>query len=229
MTPPPVLRLVVADPQADPASLDARERRRALAFARAADRDRYVTAHPEPRRIPAARLGIAPRQVTLTREPCPVCGAPHGRPAVAAGTPHFSLAHSGDLCLIALAATPVGVDMERVPPRDVATGLASCFHPRERAELTALPEDGQPLAVTRTWVRKEAYLKGLGTGLARELSTDHLGTGVTPAEGPPGWTIADIAMDSSRGAAIAFRQRSAGKQPLGCGAMVVFKGLPCGR
>ncbi|WP_086729386.1 4'-phosphopantetheinyl transferase family protein [Streptomyces carpinensis] len=205
MTPPPVLRLVRTETQADPSTLDARERRRAFAFARAAYRDRYVTAHTELRRLLAVRLGIAPRQVTLAREPCPVCGAPHGRPAVAAGAPHFSLAYSADLCLIALAATPVGVDMEAVPPPDVAAQLACGLHPRERTELAALPEEERPLAFTRIWVRKEAYLKGLGTGLAKGLSTDYLGAGAAAAEGPPGWTIADIAMDSSLSAAIALR------------------------
>jgi 4'-phosphopantetheinyl transferase len=191
------------------APLDARERRRARAFARTADRARYVTAHTELRRLLAVRLGIAPRQVTLALEPCPVCGARHGRPAVAAGTPHFSLAYSGDLCLIALADIPVGVDMERVPPPDAAAGLARDLHPWERAELAALPEEERPLAFTRAWVRKEAYLKGLGTGLARGLSTDYLGTGAAPPEGPSGWTITDIAMDiamdSGLSAAIALR------------------------
>ncbi|MER6526877.1 hypothetical protein [Streptomyces sp. NPDC001508] len=96
------------------------------------------------RHLVADRLGVAPRQVTYSREPCPVCGAPHGRPAVAGGRAHFSLAHSGGLCLIALADTPVGVDMERVPSPSAATGPAPEPHPQERAEPTAPPErDGR--------------------------------------------------------------------------------------
>ncbi|MEW2488372.1 4'-phosphopantetheinyl transferase superfamily protein [Streptomyces sp. NPDC048411] len=205
MTSPPALWLVRADPRIAPTSLHAEERRRALGFAQAMIRDRYVAAHTVLRLLLAARLGVAPRQVALTQEPCPVCGAPHGRPVVVGGTPHFSLAYSGDRCLLALADTAVGVDMERIPAPGVVTGLVPDLHPREQAELAALPEDERPLAFARTWVREEAYLKGLGTGLTRGLSTDYVGTGAAPAEGLPGWTIADVTMDESRTAAIAIR------------------------
>lgn len=206
MTPPPALWLVRADAPVAPTTLDAGERRRARAFAQDAVRDRYVAGHAALRRLLAARLGVPPRQVALTREACPVCGGPHGRPTVVGGTPYFSLTYSGGLCLIALADTPVGVDMERIPPSDVVSGLAADLHPVERAEVAALPEDERPLAFTRAWVRKEAYLKGLGTGLARGLSIDYVGTGMAPAECLEDWTIADIAVDSVRVAAIAVRR-----------------------
>ncbi|MFJ2629538.1 4'-phosphopantetheinyl transferase family protein [Streptomyces sp. NPDC087532] len=206
MTPPPALWLVRADMPVAPTTLDAGERRRARAFAQGAVRDRYVAGHAALRRLLAARLGVPPRQVALTREPCPVCGGPHGRPTVVGGTPYFSVAYSGGLCLIALADTPVGVDMERIPLSDVVSGLAADLHPVERAELAALPDDERPLAFARAWVRKEAYLKGLGTGLARGLSFDYVGTGIAPAECLEGWTIADVAVDSGRVAAIAARR-----------------------
>ncbi|MFB7008681.1 MULTISPECIES: 4'-phosphopantetheinyl transferase family protein [unclassified Streptomyces] len=206
MTPPPALWLVRADTPVAPTTLDAGERRRARAFAQDAVRDRYVAGHAALRRLLAARLGVPPRQVALTREPCPVCGGPHGRPTVAGGTPpYFSLAYSGGLCLIALADTPVGVDMERIPPSDVVSGLAADLHPVERAELAGLPEDERPRAFARAWVRKEAYLKGLGTGLALGLSAAYVGTGMAPAECLEGWAIADVAVDSGRVAAIAAR------------------------
>ncbi|MFB7501139.1 4'-phosphopantetheinyl transferase family protein [Streptomyces sp. NPDC056161] len=206
MSPPPVLWLVHADPRAAPTSLDAGERRRALSFTRPEIRSRYVSAHTALRRLLAERLGVAPGQVAFTREPCPVCGAPHGRPAVAGGTAHFSLAYSGGLCLIALADTPVGVDMECIPSPRVVAGLVPELHPSERAELAALPEDERALAFARTWVRKEAYLKGLGTGLARGLTLDYVGTGPTPTAGLPGWTVEDVTVDVSRAAAVALRQ-----------------------
>ncbi|MFI6062546.1 hypothetical protein [Streptomyces sp. NPDC051286] len=54
-------------------------------------------------------------------------------------------------------------------------------------------------------MRKEACLRGLGTGLTRGLSTDYVGTGAASPEGLPGWTIAEATMDGSRIAAIAIR------------------------
>ncbi|MFE4961071.1 4'-phosphopantetheinyl transferase family protein [Streptomyces sp. NPDC056653] len=169
------------------------------------ERNRYVAAHTALRRHLAIRLGVAPRKVALTREPCPTCGGPHGRPVVVGGSPYFSLAYSGDLCLVAVADTPVGVDMEHIPPPDVVTELIPYLHPRERDELASLPEIERPLAFARTWVRKESYLKGLGTGLRRGLSTDYVGTGAAPTQDLPGWTIADVTVHGSRTAAIALR------------------------
>ncbi|MEV6162486.1 4'-phosphopantetheinyl transferase superfamily protein [Streptomyces sp. NPDC052052] len=197
------LWLVRADPAPPPALLDAGERRRARALAGVTERNRYVAAHTALREQLAARLGVAPQRVELTREPCPMCGAPHGRPAVVGGAAYFSLAYSDDLALVAVADAPVGVDIERVPPPGVVDGLLPHLHPRERDELVALPESERPSAFARTWVRKEAYLKGLGTGLGRGLSTDYVGTGATPTTTSPRWIIAEVEVGSLRAAAIA--------------------------
>ncbi|MFF3125530.1 4'-phosphopantetheinyl transferase family protein, partial [Streptomyces sp. NPDC057908] len=90
--------------------LDAGEKRRALAFHRARNRSRYIGAHTLLRRILGAHLCVAPREVLLTRERCAMCGGPHGRPAEANGAVHFSPAYSGELCLVAVANTPVAAD-----------------------------------------------------------------------------------------------------------------------
>jgi 4'-phosphopantetheinyl transferase len=171
--------------------LSAEETARAAAFRFRRDRDCYVACHLGLRLLLGARLGCEPHAVPLIREDCPGCGKPHGRPAVAGGELHFSLSHTHNLGLLALAARPVGVDLEPVPDLQVAADVAARLHPTERAELAALPDDARPLAFARAWVRTEAYLKGLGIGLARPPSYDYLGTTPTPAH-PPGWTLADI-------------------------------------
>ncbi|MFJ1546492.1 4'-phosphopantetheinyl transferase superfamily protein [Streptomyces sp. NPDC088246] len=88
-----------------------------------------------------------------------------------------------------------------------ATRLGSDLHPRKASELLALPAQSRPLAFARAWVRKEAYLKGLGTGLTRGLSVDEVGTGPVLTQSSPGWLIAYIAPGRSRVAAIAVRRR----------------------
>ncbi|MEU7305952.1 4'-phosphopantetheinyl transferase superfamily protein [Streptomyces sp. NPDC007189] len=191
--------------QPDSMILNSAERRRARAFARPQDRSRYVAAHTALRLLLSAETGVAPRHVAIIRQPCPVCGGPHGRPVLADGPPHFSLAYSQDLCLIALARTAIGVDLERVPPPEAAASLATTLHPQERSELDRLPADKRALAFTRAWVRKEAWLKGMGTGLTRRLSTDYVGTGARRAAQPAGWTITDVTVDPTRAAAIAVR------------------------
>ncbi|WP_307811500.1 4'-phosphopantetheinyl transferase family protein [Streptomyces fildesensis] len=206
---PPRLWLVNAARHADFAArlasdvLDPQELRSAAAFRADADRDCYRAVHVGLRLLLGAQLGSAPGNVRLVREDCPGCGGPHGRPAVAGGGVHFSLSHSGSFALLAFAATPVGVDVETVPSDDAVADIASVMHRVEIAELGALEPPERPAAFARAWVRKEAYLKGLGIGLGRDPSADYVGTGETPAAGPAGWSIADVAVGENRAAAVA--------------------------
>ncbi|MET7621967.1 4'-phosphopantetheinyl transferase superfamily protein [Streptomyces sp. NPDC005408] len=205
-----MLHLPQADDQAqdtpglDTSVLSPDEQRRACAFARPRDRLRYTFAHTALRRLLGAQLGLPPQDLAFTREPCPCCGAPHGRPALA-DPPlplHFSLSHGGDLVLIGTAAVPVGVDVEPVPAPSVVADLAGVMHPAEQAELAAAPAARRPAAFTRLWARKEAYLKALGTGLGRDLAADYLGT--TGLAAPPtGWTVTDLPAGPSHAAACA--------------------------
>lgn len=177
---------------ASQAVLDAEELRRVEAFRVEPARRLYQGAHVALRLLLGACLDLPPEHVELTREPCPCCDKQHGRPAVKGGGVHFSLSHSGEVALLALAAVPVGVDVERVPAASVVEQVARSLHPREAEELAALPEVERPDAFARAWARKEAYLKGIGTGLGRAPSEDYVGTGSLPAAGPDGWTLADI-------------------------------------
>ncbi|MFF3492615.1 4'-phosphopantetheinyl transferase family protein [Streptomyces sp. NPDC002795] len=185
--------------------LDAEESRRAAAFHFERHRVRYVSAHLALRAILGERLGRAPGDVRFTRLPCPGCGGPHGRPALAdVPGPHFSLSHSGDLALVALAPAPVGADVEELPTPKVAEELTAVLHPRERAELAALagPRERR-LGVARAWVRKEAYLKGLGTGLSRGTDRDYVGVRADSPGAPDGWSLHDVPMPEGYTAAVA--------------------------
>ncbi|MFI9202078.1 4'-phosphopantetheinyl transferase family protein [Streptomyces sp. NPDC053048] len=182
--------------------LDAGERARAAGFVRPLHRDRYVAAHAGLRRLLGAYLGRPPAAVELTREPCPGCGEPHGRPAAAGAAFHFSLSHAGERALFAFADAPVGADVEEVQPPSVVAEVARMLHPTETAELDVLPEHARPAAFARCWTRKEAYLKGTGTGLAESPSVTYVGSGPSPAS-PPGWTIDDVEAGTGYGAAIA--------------------------
>ncbi|MFJ2200867.1 4'-phosphopantetheinyl transferase family protein [Streptomyces violaceusniger] len=171
--------------------LDVEERERAAKFLRAEDRERYTAAHLGLRELLGAYLGMPPADVPFTRETCPGCGGPHGRPAVS-GTPlHFNMSHAGDLVLFAFAGSPVGVDVEKLQPASVVDQVAESLHPKERAELDALAPADRPAAFARCWTRKEAYLKGLGTGLSRDPAVNYVGTGLAPVPVGP-WAMTDI-------------------------------------
>lgn len=190
--------------------LDQQEKDRAAAFMRSGDRARYIAAHVALRRLLAACTGKPARDLVFMREACPCCGAPHGRPALSglSRSLHFSLSHGGDLILIGIADKPIGVDVEAEPDLEQVADFARLMHPAERSELAETPLAQQVAAFTRLWTRKEAYLKGLGTGLGRDPNADYLGsTGI--AAPPPGWTIDNISADPGYAAAFAV-QTSAG-------------------
>ncbi|MER7763038.1 4'-phosphopantetheinyl transferase superfamily protein [Streptomyces sp. NPDC097619] len=186
-----------------PATLDAQELTRAAEFVRNSDRDSYVCAHVALRRLLGAYLGLSPREVTVERAPCAHCDEPHGRPVLPGGTLHFSLSHGAGLSLLAFATAPVGVDVEELVPTATIAETASVLHPREAAELALLPAADRPLAFTRVWTRKEAYLKGLGIGLSADPAADYVGSGPVPAA-VPGWSLLDVSVPEGHCAAVAL-------------------------
>ena len=102
--------------------------------------------------------------------------------------------------MIALAGAPVGVDVEGVPDPGTVIEVAAQLHPRERAELAALPTADRPAAFARCWTRKEALLKATGVGLNEELSLTYVGAGAQPAVNAD-WLLADLPTDPGYAAA----------------------------
>ncbi len=191
------------------APLSEEERERAAAFVRPVDRDRYLVAHLALRRELGALLGLEPAEVRLARADCPVCEGPHGRPIVPGDPVHFSLSHAGDVVLLAFAAVPVGVDVEEFPTAGAARETMSALHPREQAELAAVADTAAlPSVFARCWTRKEAYLKGTGTGLGEDPSITYVSALEDPAP-VPGWRLADLPAPPGYAAASALRQLTA--------------------
>lgn len=188
-----------------PSVLDPQERQRAAEFLHRGDRDGYLASHVALRRLLSGYLGRGPAAVTISRAPCPGCGLPHGRPVVASDPPlHFSLSHCGELSLLAFAAAPVGVDIEALPGARTVAEAAEVLHPREAAELAFLGPLERRHAFARVWTRKEAYLKGIGIGLADNPAGHYVGSGPVPAP-LPGWTVTPVAVPGDHHAAVALR------------------------
>lgn len=168
--------------------LDDEERRRADRFVHEADRRRYRTAHVALRLVLGGRLGIEPEAVRLGRAPCPLCGAGHGRPVVLDDpTASFSLTHCPGLVLVAVHERTVGVDAEPVD-RTELDALDAALHPDERAALAAVTPGDRRHRLVSCWARKEAYLKGLGTGLGIDPATVAVGLDAGPTR-IDDWTV----------------------------------------
>ncbi|MFD9032353.1 4'-phosphopantetheinyl transferase family protein [Streptomyces sp. NPDC059567] len=181
--------------------LDAAERARFTALARPRDRARYAFAHIALRTVLAARTGLPDHALRFGRDPCPCCGAPHGRPILQdhSGGPEFSLSHRGDLVVIGLDVEPIGVDVEPEPTEETMAQVLPLLHPGERARVEAAEVGARTGVFATLWARKEAYLKGLGTGLGRDLAADDV-TGDLP-----GWTLADLPAGPGTAVAVAVR------------------------
>ncbi|MEU8778353.1 4'-phosphopantetheinyl transferase superfamily protein [Streptomyces sp. NPDC048606] len=183
--------------------LEREERARAARLRRPDDAARFLVAHVGLRELLARRLGTDPGRLVVEREPCAGCGRPHGRPHLPGDPVHFSLSHSGDLVLVALAPVPVGVDVEAVRPPAPAAHPAGALHRAEQAELLALPHRERAAAFARCWTRKEAVLKSTGRGLLDGAAFPYVGTGSDPVQ-PHGHHVRDLPVAEGFAAALAL-------------------------
>ena len=190
--------------------LSAEEGDRAARFTFDRDRRRYIAAHGALRRILGAYLSESPAAILVAAE----AGA---KPRLMAHPQvRFNLAHSANLGLLAIArGRDVGVDVERTrDPFDGVDGLAaSCLSAEELEALRRLALPDRRVAFFSTWTRKEAFLKGLGDGLAREL--DSFDVTVPPAAAcllrvrdfavrADAWTLRDLNPERGFAATVAF-------------------------
>lgn len=130
----------------------------------AASRQRsFLAGHWQARVVASDWLQVDLRRISLHRHE-------DGRPLLLVdGEPSLlslSLSHSGDWLAIALATTPVGIDVE-LPrrARDLRALARFTFSSEEVAGLQGLDDSGYSAAFHRLWTLKEARGKRSGTGL----------------------------------------------------------------
>jgi 4'-phosphopantetheinyl transferase len=185
------------------------ERRRASEYRFSRHARRFVVRRGVLRLILADSLQTAPERVAIEE-------GRFGKPRLAgegADFLGFSVAHSGDLALIALApGREVGVDVERV--RDDLSAdeiVRRAFSARELGDYARIPAERRVAAFFAAWTRKESHCKALGTGLLTRL--DSFSVSVDPdrparlLEASPGelvstWTLSDL--DATPGYAAAI-------------------------
>jgi 4'-phosphopantetheinyl transferase len=123
------------------------------------------------RSVLAHETGSDPKELRFTSA-CRWCGHPtHGKPALVSpdvGPLSFSLAHTEGLALLAVAATEVGVDVERPPAWDVGPARRLTLSHAEQRDLASVPPPARVAAFLRLWTLKEAYLKGIGRGIVHD-------------------------------------------------------------
>ena len=80
--------------------------------------------------------------------------------------PYFSVSHTGSLWACLFADRPIGMDLQQKTKADWLKLAERFFTPEEKDYVRIFGEEG----FFKIWVRKEAYVKCIGSTLARELS-----------------------------------------------------------
>lgn len=212
-------------PSARPDDLaDQVERAEAERYRHDGARATYVTSRLAQRAVLARYLGVDPAQVEIDRT-CEACGDPrHGRPRLRSTrldqeSLEYSVSHSGDWCLIAVATAAVGVDIERLGAlEDVSSISARTLTGLERAAFAAVAPDAQEAWFYRSWARKEATVKATGEGLRMEMSSVDVRGATIRASGLRLW-LRDLKAPAGYAAALATGVRINRLSVIGDGAI----------
>ncbi len=162
------------------------ERARAERYRFARDRDRYVAARGQLRRLIGRYAGRAARELEFEY-------GPFGKPALRAGSGNdriqFNLSCSDGLGVLALCLEEeLGIDVERIRPFEHALPIAArMFAADEYRALQSLPELELWPAFFSYWARKEAVVKSFGRGLSSTLAGFTLSP--DPEGGPESVTV----------------------------------------
>jgi 4'-phosphopantetheinyl transferase len=138
------------------------ERRRCAAIAEPEASRVFALTRIALRGILAGITGVAPAELELVIET-------GGRPVlVGGGGWRFSVSHSRDIAVIAVACADVGVDVEHARRlRHPSRTARRILHPETVARLEALPEARRASAFLDAWTQREAHVKAVGGGLFR--------------------------------------------------------------
>jgi len=153
----------------DESELPTADRRQAARLRQPVQARRLLARRSATRSILARRLGADRTGLVISRL-CPECGATdHGRPFVAGAPLAFSVSSSGNLAVIALSRSAVGVDIEIAGSRTRPEPQA--MTEREQQSIASLSGERQAIGFLRLWTAKEAVLKAAGRGLGDDPST----------------------------------------------------------
>lgn len=139
--------------------LNTDERSRAASYHHEKDKDRFIISRGMLRVLLGRYTGTAPQDIKM------IIGENKKPYLQTTSSPiHYNMAHSGDLVLIAIAGSPVGVDVEYMDTNfNYAEILPTCFSNEEAQHINAAA------TFYTLWTRKEALLKATGKGIDDDL------------------------------------------------------------
>jgi 4'-phosphopantetheinyl transferase len=98
----------------------------------------------------------------------------------------------------------VGVDIEAIRATTEIDGIAARFmSPAEQCALAAVPPAQRLAALFQCWTRKEAFVKGIGTGLSFPLRDVDVWYGSREPATVSGWSVHQVDVAPGLAAAVA--------------------------
>lgn len=176
------------------------ERKRAARFVHGIHRDWFTARRSILRRLLALYLGTAPEEIVLSY-------GPKGKPFLPGGKLELNLSHSGGRALFGFARRPLGVDIEKLRPIDDALDISTrFFSPPETALLADLEPEERSRRFLDIWTMKEAFVKALGEGLSRPLTSFTVpleGGCIDSTQGQETWRLHRVAVSEGFAGALA--------------------------
>lgn len=184
--------------------LSAEEIEKAQCYKQETDRQRYLIGKTILRILLSRYLKIDPKQVSFQtqKNKKPELENAFGQQL------HFNVSHSGTWILIAIADSPVGIDVEKMHASFTYQNLLSfSFNPQE---IDFIEQSEKPYqSFYQLWTRKESLLKATGKGLVDELSRVPSLNGVHPnpetlTGSNENWQVLSFAVNENHVGSVAF-------------------------
>lgn len=145
-------------------TLSAQELAKLAGFKSQQQANRYLAVRGVLRQILAGYLYVEPTSLIFEVNA-------YGKPYLANRSLFFNISHSNDCLLVAVSDfDSIGVDIELIKSRSNLLGLAKrCFSADELNFWCSLPGGSRERVFYQLWVRKEAFVKAVGRGIALGL------------------------------------------------------------
>ncbi len=194
------------------------EQNRANSYKFFQPRKLFILARVRLRQILSLYTDLLPERLVFSYSPQ---GKPNLVNSGGNGNITFNMSHSGEISVYAVSLNRnIGIDIEKPDKKVDFESLAKkYFSSGEYETIMELPEGEKQKAFYRCWTRKEAYIKGKGTGIAQLL--DKVAVSCAPGE-PAGllsnrqepedvqkWSIEDLKEEAPYIGALAYEGKGA--------------------